>query len=131
MKNHVKFAFSVIILFAILIACNSDKSDKDKKQTENKPDTTKINKDQYRIAEVFTGSKDQLVDLIEGPATFNIFHEGTGKFKVQIKYPDGRVVAVLADVTGDYKGKKQITVPETRAYDLDVETEGKWSVYRE
>ncbi len=131
MKNHLKFAFSLVILFGILIACTSDKSDKDKKSSGNKQDTTKVNKDQYKVAEIFTGSKDQLVDLIEGPATFNIFHEGTGKFKVQIKYPDGQVVAVLADVTGDYKGKKQIAVPETRAYILDVETEGKWSVYRE
>ena len=131
MKNHAKFAFSLLILFLIVTACNSDKSDKDKKTTTNKPDTTKVNKDQYRVAEIFTGSKDQLIDLIKGPATFNIFHEGTGKFKVQLKYPDGQVVELLADVTGDYKGKKQITVPETRAYDLDVETEGKWSVYRE
>ncbi len=130
MKNYIKFAFSLLILFLLVTACNSDKSDKDKKTT-NKPDTTKVNKDQYRVAEIFTGSKDQLIDLIKGPATFNIFHEGTGHFKVAIKYPDGQLVEVLADVTGDFKGKKQIVVPETRAYDLDVETEGKWSVYRE
>ena len=131
MKNHAKLAFSLIIMFLIVIACNSDKTEKEKKTTTTKPDTVNVKKDQYHVAEIFTGSKDQLVDLIQGPATFSIMHEGTGKFKAQIKYPDGQVVAVLADVTGDFKGKKQITVPETRAYDLDVETEGKWSVYRE
>ncbi len=131
MKNHAKFAFSLIIMFLIVIACNSDKTEKEKTTTTNKPDTTNFKKDQYRVAEMFTGSKDQIIDLMQGPATFVLVHEGTGKFKVQLKYADGQVVEVLADVMGDFKGKKQITVPETRAYDLDVETEGKWSVYRE
>ncbi len=131
MKNQVKFAFSLLILFLLVTACNSNKSDKDNKPTVNKQDTINFKKDQYRVAEIFTGSKKQIIDLIQGPASFDIFHEGTGPFKCTLIYADGTVIDVLADVTGDYKGKKNITVPETRAYVLDVNTEGKWSVYRE
>ena len=131
MKNHAKFAFSLIVMFLIVIACNSDKTEKEKTTTTNKPDTTNFKKDQYRVAEMFTGDKDQIIDLIQGPATFDVVHEGSGPFKCELKYADGTSVAVLADVTGDYKGKKKVNVPETRAYILDVTTQGNWSVYRE
>jgi hypothetical protein len=130
MKNLFKITFSFIILFGIIIACGGNKSEKDKQQTSSK-DTMQINKDQYRVAEIFTGSKNQIIDLIQGPATFDIFHEGEGTFKATLKLADGTIIDVLADVKGNYKGKKKINVPETRAYVLQVETEGKWSVYRE
>lgn len=130
MKNLFKITFSFIILFGIIIACGGNKSEKDKQQTSSK-DTMQINKDQYRVAEIFTGSKNQIIDLIQGPATFDIFHEGEGTFKAILKLADGTIIDVLADVKGNYKGKKKINVPETRAYILQVETEGKWSVYRE
>ncbi|MBE2218041.1 MAG: hypothetical protein IAE90_07560 [Ignavibacteria bacterium] len=132
MKNHLKYALSLIILFGILVACNSDKSEKDKKTTQTQPkDTTKINKDQYRIAEQFTGSRNQIIDLMKGPANFVTIHTGEGKFTARLMTADGEVLMVLADVTGDYNGKKLYEVPETKAYILDVKTEGVWSVYRE
>lgn len=132
MTNKIKYFASLIVILTIVFACSSNK-DKDKTQNQQKQykDTTQINKDQYRVAEIFSGSKNQIIDLMQGPATFDIFHEGTGKFKCTLMYADGKVIDVLADVTGDYKGKKKIDIPETRAYILDVETEGKWSVYRE
>jgi hypothetical protein len=132
MKNHIKFAVSVLIIFGLVIACNSDKSDKDKKnQQTQKKDTVQINKDQYRIAENFTGSKNQIIDLMKGPANFVLTHRGEGKFEVRLMHPDGELIEVLADVTGNYSGKKRVEVPETRAYILDVKTDGIWSVYRE
>jgi hypothetical protein len=133
MKNHVKYALSLFVLFLILIACNSDKSEKEKTtgQNQQQRDTTKINKDQYRIAEQFTGSKNQIIDLIKGPATFVIVHQGEGKFTARLESADGVELIRLADITGNFNGKKTFDVPETKAYVLDVDTEGVWSIYRE
>ncbi|MCI0449780.1 MAG: hypothetical protein L0Y79_08355 [Chlorobi bacterium] len=134
MKNRLRFTVSILVFIAVIFSCSSDKSTKNKQntQTQNRQkDTVQINKDQYRIAEGFTGSKNQIIDLIKGPATFVLTHQGEGKFTARLMYPDGQLVEVLADVTGNYTGKKRIDVPETRAYVLDVHTEGVWSVYRE
>lgn len=131
MKNHIKFAFSLVILFLLVIACNSDKSGKDKSTNKKQKDTVKINEDQYRMDEAFTDSKDQIIDLVKGPATFIIKYEGDGKFLCNLKDADGTIIETLANVTGKYSGKKKVDVPETKAYVLDVETVGRWSVYRE
>lgn len=129
----IKLKFVLFVLFSVIILSGCGK--KGPKTVDNykvqEKDTIDIKKDQYRIAEIFTGNKNQMHDLIKGPATFDIMHQGSGKFKATIKKPDGTIVAVLAEVTGDFKGKKKIDVPETTAYILDVETEGQWSVYRE
>jgi hypothetical protein len=134
MLNKFKYFLSLAVIIALFFACSSDK-DKNKQNVDNykvqEKDTIDIRKDQYRIAENFTGSKNQIIDLIKGPATFDITHQGTGKFVCTLMLADGTVISLLTDVTGDYKGKKQVEVPETRAYILDVKTEGVWSVYRE
>jgi hypothetical protein len=134
MLNKFKYFLSLAVSIALFFACSSDK-DKSKQNVDNykvqEKDTIDIRKDQYRIAENFTGSKNQIIDLIKGPATFDITHQGTGKFVCTLMLADGTVISLLTDVTGDYKGKKQVEVPETRAYILDVKTEGVWSVYRE
>src|SRR4030095_6575364 len=138
MKNYAKFVLSLLFVIALSIACS--KSDKDKQNTQNQDqntnklkqvDTVHINKDQYRIAEQFTGSKSQIIDLIKGPANFVLTHQGTGHFKAILMYADGTGDDVLADVNGNYTGKKKVEVPETRAYILNVETTGTWSAYRE
>lgn len=136
MLNKFKYFVSLGVIIALFFACSSDKDkDKSKQNVDNykvqPKDTVDIKKDQYRIAENFVGTKNQIIDLIKGPATFDIVHQGTGKFVCTLMQADGTIIAVLADVTGDFKGKKQIEVPETRAYVLDVQTEGTWSVYRE
>ena len=132
MKNYIITGFSAIILIFLLTGCSKDK---DKKFVDNykvqPKDTADINKDQYRIAEIFEGDKSQMHDLIKGPATFDIMHQGTGSFKMILLKNDGTVFAVLAEGTGDFKGKKELIIPETTAYILDVTTTGKWSVYRE
>lgn len=133
MSNKFKFIAAMTVFIAVVFACSSDKNKTNQTQNQQKQnrDTVQINKDQYRVAEIFTGPKNQIIDLISGPATFDVFHEGTGPFKCTLSYADGTVIKVLADVTGDFKGKVKADIPETRAYILDVETEGKWSVYRE
>ena len=131
MKNHVKSAFILSFLFVFFIGCKSEKNktvDNYKVQTK---DTADVHKDQYRIALIFTGNKSQMLDLIKGPVSFDIMHTGNGKFKVTLMKTDGNTVAVLADVIGDFKGKKKLEILETNAYILNVETEGQWSVYRE
>jgi len=132
MLYRINYLLALFIVFGLIIACSGNKSDKTKTTTQTEyKDTVKVNKDQYRVAEIFTDSKNQIIDLIKGPASFEIMYNGNSHFKATIMYADGRVVDVLADVEGQYKGKKKIDVPETTAYILDVQCKGQWSVYRE
>ena len=132
MKNHVKTAFSILFLLVLIAGCSKDKGKSFVDNYKVQPkDTADINKDQYRIAEIFEGDKNQMHDLIKGPATFDIMHQGTGPYKITLLKNDGTLFNVLAEGTGDYKGVKELEIPETTAYILDVKTSGKWSVYRE
>jgi hypothetical protein len=128
MLNKSKFIIAVILCFLLATACSKFRGDKD---TKTKQQTTEPEKkDQYRIAENFVDNKSQIIDLIEGPATFDIKFEGNGNFVAKILNDDGTVLDVLADVNGSYKGTKSITVPKTTSYILDVKCQGTWSVYR-
>ena len=133
-KYKVRFIFAIAVFIAIIFSCGTDKSEKSEKEkpgTTQYKDTVKINKDQYRVAEIFTGSKNQIIDLIKGPANFEIQYMGQSHFKATLMYADGKIVDVLAESDGPVKLKKKVDVPETKAYILDVQTEGDWSVYRE
>jgi hypothetical protein len=129
MPVRIRFIISILITATLIFASCGNKSDKDKQnsQQKNQPDP----KDQYRMVEMFDNDKNQMVDLIQGKATFQIIYEGEGNFKARIMNTDGTELAVLADVNGNFKGKKSIDVPVTTAYILDVRCKGKWSVYRE
>jgi hypothetical protein len=130
MDGRIKYIISILILFLITTACSRFSGDKniDKKQTTTKEEPEK--KDQYRIAENYSDNKSQIIDLIVGPATFEIKYEGTSTFIAKILNSDGTVLDVLADVTGSYKGTKTIHVPKTTSYILDVKCTGIWSIYR-
>lgn len=130
MKNNFKLLLSVLVIAALVFACGK-KSSKDQPTTQQQQQKQEPErKDQYRIAEMFTGSKAQIIDLIEGTATFEIEHEGDSTFTASLLDPDGTLVDVLANVTGNYRGTKTITAPKTGSYILDVKTTGRWSVYR-
>lgn len=129
MLNKSKFLIAVILCVLLAASCSKFRGEKDTnktKQQTNEPEK----KDQYRIAENFVDNKSQIIDLIEGPATFDIKFEGNGNFVAKILNDDGTVLDVLADVNGSYKGTKSITVPKTTSYILDVKCQGIWSVYR-
>lgn len=129
MRNHIKFLFSLLLIAVLVFACGK-KSDKDLQTTQQQQKQEPERKDQYRIAEMFSGNKSQIIDLIEGPAAFEIEHEGDSTFTVWLLNNDGSQVELLADVTGNFRGTKTITVPKTTSYILDVKTSGRWSVYR-
>lgn len=132
MKNSLKTAFLFFIALILFAGCGGKKKDNFVDNYKVQPkDTADINKDQYRIAEIFDGNKNQMHDLIKGNATFYIMHQGTGPFNISLLRYDGTLLAVLAEGSGDFKGKKEIDIPETTAYILDVKSTGKWSVYRE
>ncbi len=132
MPVKFKFLISLLIAGTLVFACSSNKSDKDKgNQTSQKQQQQPDPKDQYRMVELFENDKNQMIDLIEGTATFLITYEGEGNFRAILFDTDGKQLEVLADVNGNYKGKKTITVPQTSAYILDVHCKGKWSVFRE
>jgi hypothetical protein len=100
----------------------------EEKRIKDSLESTKRN--QYIMGETFTGDRSQIIDLITGPATFIINHEGSGTFVVKLLRGDGTFVTELANVTGNYKGTKSIEVQETAAYILDIKTQGRWSVTR-
>ena len=131
----MKFEYKYLIL-AILIAASAGGCSRHKGTKQTNKDTTvsqKVTaekKDQYRMVENFQGNKTQIIDLIEGPATFELKYEGNSTFTAKILNNEGDLIDVLADVTGPYKATKSITVPKTSSYILDVRTTGMWSVYR-
>ncbi len=127
--ERYKYLISLTLILCLVFSCNLFKAEKDK----NKTTTQKIEpekKDQYRVAEIFSDNKSQIIDLIEGPATFDVEYRGNSSFSAKILNSDGTLLAVLAEVTGPYKGTKTITAPKTTSYILDVRTSGDWSVYR-
>lgn len=133
MVYKLKFLISLLVVLLFVFACGSNKSDKNKTEQTNqtKQQPPPDPKDQYRIAEMLENDRNEMIDLIQGKAVFQIVFEGEGNFKAVILNLDGTSLAVLADVNGNYKGKKTIDVPLTTAYILDVHCKGKWSVYKE
>jgi hypothetical protein len=130
MSSNLKFLVSIIILASLMFACSRKPGREQQTQQQQQPQEPE-HKDQYRIAEMFTGNKAQIIDLIQGSATFDIEFEGDSTFTARLLNPDGTLIDVLADVKGNYRGKKTITAPKTGSYILDVKTTGRWSVYRE
>ena len=129
MSSNSKFLISLLIMASLMFAC-SKKSVKDKEKPQTQQQQEPERKDQYRIAEMYSGNKSQIIDLIEGTATFDIEHDGDSTFTARLLDPDGTLVEVLAEVKGNYRGTKTITAPKTGSYILDVKTTGRWSVYR-
>ncbi len=130
MKDTIKYILSILILFSVF-SCSRFKANKENQnqkqpQTQQKPEP----KDQYRIAENYTGNKSQMIDLITGPATFDIKFEGSSHFLALLMKNDGTVIDTLASVNGSYKVEKTINVPETTGYILDVRCDGVWSISR-
>ena len=131
MSNRINFILSLFLIIALAFSCSWFKAKKDIEKDKSKTKTTEQEKkDQYRMGENFQDNKAQIIDLIEGPATFDIKYEGTTNFTAHLLDPDGTLVEVLADVTGNYKGTKSINVPKTGSYILDVKCKGTWSIYR-
>jgi hypothetical protein len=126
-KIHKLILLAVMIL--TLFSCGIFEEIKQK--TGIGKDTVNISKDQYIIAEEYKGSQDQIIDLMKGEAVFEIIHKDEGTFHASLKKPDGTLITTLADVTGEYKGKKSVKIPETGPYIIEVETKGRWSIYRE
>jgi len=132
-KIEYKYIILAILIAATVTGCSRARktktTDKSKDTTVSQKVTTE-KKDQYRMVENFQDSKTQIIDLIEGPATFDIKYEGNSTFTARRLNNDGDLIDILADVSGPYKGTKLLNVPKTSSYILDVKTSGTWSVYR-
>jgi hypothetical protein len=131
MSSHLKYLISLLVIVSLITACSRSSRKQQQTATETQKKEEPESKDQYRIAENFTGSKAQIIDLIQGTADFKIEFEGDSTCVMRLLNPDGSLVDVLADVRGNYRGKKTINVPRTGSYILDVKTTGRWSVYRQ
>jgi hypothetical protein len=126
---------ALYILLAALIAlgsgCTRHKAGTDRDKLKESQKVAAEKKDQYRMAEIFENDKTQIIDLMEGPATFDIKYDGNSTFTCRLLNNLGDIVDILADNRqGPFKDTKSITVPKTSSYILDVKTTGSWSVYR-
>ena len=83
---------------------------------------------QYRFAYNVNGDKTQIIHLNKGPSLFEMYHEGTGMYLVELFTPQDSLVEILADVNGKWEGYKNIEVPETGPYLLTVKTSGVWGL---
>lgn len=128
MRNGTRYLLLLIAVSVFAGGCSKPKPGQEKNKESQK--VTAEKKDQYRMDEAFQGNKDQIIDLIEGPATFDIKYEGNSTFSARLLNNQGDLIEILAEVTGPYKGTKTITVPKTASYILEVKTTGTWSVYR-
>ena len=122
MVKIIRYSLFLLSLI-ILSSCTVNKSDKEKNKLVEKE-----KKDQYRISDIFSDNKSQIIDLIEGDATFDIRYEGNTKFIARLLNSEGDIVEILAESDGPYKGVKSIKVPKTTSYILDVKTTGNWSI---
>lgn len=134
MKIILKYAgicFSVIIIVTVVVLYfvngESTMKQEQKAQKQNQQDQTS---DQYKMYFNFDGDKTQIIDLIKGNAEFNVVYSGNSKFTAKILNADGTLLATLADVDGSYNQRREIDVPETGPYLLDVTTSGEWSLAR-
>jgi hypothetical protein len=131
MKNTINFIISIMVLFSLAFSCSLFRANKDKEEESNQTRVAEPEKkDQYRIAENYKDNKAQIIDLIQGSATFYIKYEGNTNFTARLLKPDGTLVEVLADINGSFKGSKTINVPETGSYILDIKCTGTWSIFR-
>ena len=83
---------------------------------------------QYKFAYTGNGDMTNIISLNRGSSLFEFYHEGRGDFYVDVKYADGRLLKVLAQTKGDYRGKMEVEVPETDAYTINIKTTGKWGL---
>lgn len=122
-KINLKYII-IFFLSVFLISCGRHIADR---ENENAAGIKEEPKDQYRLGVTFEGSQSQIIDMIQGKATYEFRHLGDSRFVVKIMKPDGSFVVPIVDVTGNYNGVHSFMVPETGAYILDVKTDGTWS----
>lgn len=136
MKSYI---FSILLLFSaciLFISCDSvskEERERIKREKEEKiirDSVENAQSNQYIMGEHFTGNKTQIIDLMKGPVTFIIEHEGNGNFKATLTTTDARPKFVIHEGTGNFKVTKSFEVDSTSAYLIDVETGGRWSIIR-
>jgi hypothetical protein len=129
-KYFGSILFVVIIITALGVYVRNNDISKCREaiaKGNNQEDQTS---EQYKMYFSFNGDKSQIIDLIEGKASFSLVYFGDSKFTARILKPDGTPVATLADVNGSYRGINVVDVPETGPYIFYVKTIGVWELAR-
>ncbi|MCX6162777.1 MAG: hypothetical protein NTV87_15765 [Ignavibacteriae bacterium] len=124
------FVFALIALVYWLISNQTNLFDSVSSDDERKEaaDRNQVQyKLEYKVAN--DNNKTQIIHLNQGNALFEMTHEGLGAFRVDLRNPEGSsLVTTIIDVTGKFKGLKEIKVPETGAYLLTVRSTGVWDL---
>ena len=80
----------------------------------------------------FSGEHTTATDffwLSRGPKSFEMTHQGDGKFAVRLLDRNGaKVGKSLVNGKGSFKGSKSVLVPRDGVYLLQVEADGPWTV---
>ena len=136
MKKHskLKIFFTIVILIAIVIGgfllirkyypsyYASITGDRTVVQEDERA------KDQYPLKYFYSGNLTQTFHLNKGTAVFYLEYEGGSDFLATVLTNEGRLIGTLAQEKGNFAGRREINVPETDAYLLDVKTSGKWNI---
>lgn len=83
---------------------------------------------QYKFAYTGNGDMSNIISLNRGSSLFEFYHIGKGDFYADVRHSDGRLLKVLAQTNGNYRGRMEVEVPETDAYTINIKTSGEWGL---
>lgn len=69
-----------------------------------------------------------LIYLDSGLVTFHTSYDGTSNFMVELLDHNGRLVNVVTDQIGSYKGSQAIMISEPGIYLLNIDADGGWKL---
>lgn len=119
------FVFNLLISFA---GCDEiSKIGQDSPEDVDYPSRDEIV--QYRVSYTNTGTKDLVIDLMEGKVTFAYDYRGTGYFNAELFDGDrNKLLTIANNVQGPARNTVSYNVPSTAGYVLRVSGEGEWRI---
>jgi hypothetical protein len=84
-----------------------------------------------KIPLTITGTGPMASDLVyldSGLVTFRMTYDGTSNFMVELLDHNGRLVDVVTNQIGSYKGSQAIRISEPGIYLLNIDADGSWKL---
>lgn len=118
---------TVVVVLGILSYKHDFSSDNSRKSAGA---ITQETTDGFQVGFSFSGDRAELIDLKKGIADFEVDYQGNANFTADILSSNGNLLYHLINVSGPYKGSKNLLISESGVYMLSVKTEGNWSITR-
>jgi hypothetical protein len=128
MKQSKHYYIKIFILFilGILIfvpGCSDDDA------TVGTGGNVDVTENQYIMGYPYTGNRNLIIDLREGPVIFEFKYEGGSYFRAELKRATGETIEVISETNSDSdEGRRQIEVDVTTSYVLHVVSNGNWNI---